>query len=376
MPIAFVVAAAASALATPMVARLALALGVIDRPNERKVSRRPNIPLLGGVAVALGFLTGLAVAILLAPDDPDIGPRLGALVVGGTLVLGIGALDDRWGLAALPKLLVQLAAAAVAIDAGFRIDHLTDPVTLTTWHFAPWLVWTITTLWIVVVTNSINLIDGIDGLCTGVSAIIGATLTVIALQGGHLPGLMIGVALVGALLGFLPFNFPPARIFVGDTGALFIGYVLSLLALEGYQRVTVITFIVPLLALAVPLIDTGLSVLRRLRRRQHILRADRQHIHHRLLYEYEGSHRQAALSIYFLTACFCIIAVSFTRLRGLAAIVFLAVILLLTFRILWNLGFFETGEEPAAVAEGPRPAPPVRAERAEAALPGAERESR
>jgi UDP-GlcNAc:undecaprenyl-phosphate GlcNAc-1-phosphate transferase len=359
-----------------MAGRLALALGVVDKPNERKVSRRPNIPLLGGLAVALGFLTGLAVAILFVGDDPEIGPRLGALVVGGTLVLGIGALDDRWGLAALPKLVVQIAAAAVAIDAGFRIDHLTDPVTVTTWHFPPWLVWALTTLWIVLVTNSINLIDGIDGLCTGVSAIIAATLTVIALQGGHVPGLMIGVALTGALLGFLPFNFPPARIFVGDTGALFVGYVLSLLALEGYQRVTVITFIVPLLALAVPLIDTALSILRRLRRRRHILRADRQHIHHRLLYEYEGSHRQAALSIYFLTGCFCIIAVSFTRLRGLAAIVFLTVILLLTFRILWNLGFFETGEEDAAVAEGPRARAPERTERGEAGVSGAERETR
>jgi UDP-GlcNAc:undecaprenyl-phosphate GlcNAc-1-phosphate transferase len=130
---------------------------------------------------------------------------------------------------------------------------------------------------------------------------------------------------------------------VGDTGALFIGYSLSLLALEGYQRVTLLTFIVPLLALAVPLIDTLLSILRRLRRRTNIMRADRLHIHHRLL-ESEGSHRSAVLSLYFLTACFCIIAVSFTRLEGYAALLFLGAVGLLTLRLLRNLGFFDTGE--------------------------------
>ncbi len=351
MPIAFLAALGVAALATPMVSRLALAVGAIDRPNERKVSRRSNIPLLGGIAVALGFTVGLSVAILLRPADGAAGPHLEALLVGGLMVLGLGALDDRWGLGALPKLAVQLGAAAVAVSAGLQIDHLTDPISNAIWHFPGWLVWVVTITWIVIVTNSINLIDGLDGLCCGVSTIIAATLTFIAWQGGHLPGVMIGVALMGALLGFLPFNFPPARIFVGDTGALFIGYSLALLALEGYQRVTVITFIVPLLALAVPLIDTGLSVLRRLRRRSHIMQADRHHIHHRLLSEYQGDHRPAVLSIYFLTACFCIIAVSFTRLQGYAAIVFLVVIVLLTFRILWNLGFFDTGEEPAGEGE-------------------------
>jgi UDP-GlcNAc:undecaprenyl-phosphate GlcNAc-1-phosphate transferase len=141
---------------------------------------------------------------------------------------------------------------------------------------------------------------------------------------------------------------------VGDTGALFIGYSLSLLALEGYQRVTLLTFIVPLLALAVPLIDTLLSILRRMRRRANIMKADRLHIHHRLL-DSAGSHRSAVLSVYFLTACFCIIAVSFTRLEGYAAVLFLGAVGLLTLRLLRNLGFFEMGEpgesEPQASAE-------------------------
>jgi UDP-GlcNAc:undecaprenyl-phosphate/decaprenyl-phosphate GlcNAc-1-phosphate transferase len=344
LPVVFLSALAVAALATPMVSRVATALGAIDRPNERKVNRRPNMPLLGGLAVALGFFVALAVALLLLPGEIDAVLHMEVFVVGGSLMLLVGVFDDRFGLSALPKLFVQLGAAAVAIWYGLQIDYLTEPLSRTVIHFPPWLAWLVTLGWIVVVTNSINLIDGLDGLCTGVAAIIAATLTLIAWQGGHIPGVIVGVALVGALLGFLPFNFPPARIFVGDTGALFIGFTLALLALEGYRQATVITFIVPLFALAVPLIDTGLSIVRRLRKRSHIMRADREHIHHRLLNEYQGSHRPAVLSLYFLTACFCIIAVSFTRLHGYAALIFLAVVALLTLRILRNLGIFEVRE--------------------------------
>ncbi len=348
----FAVAASVAALATPLVAKLAVALGAIDRPSERKVSKRANIPLLGGLAVALGFVTSLGAAMFLAPDPSELQKPLEGLLVGALMVLGLGAVDDRHGLGAWPKLLVQLGAAAVAIAFGFHIDHLTNPLSGVVYEFPTWLSWAITLAWIVIVTNSLNLIDGLDGLCTGVAAIIAATLTVIAWQGGHLPGMVIGVALVGALLGFLPYNFPPARIFVGDTGALFVGYCLAILALHGYQRVTVITFLVPLLALAVPLLDTGLSILRRLRKGKHIMQADRNHMHHRLLAEYQGSHRPAVLSIYFLTGCFCLIAVSFTRLQGYAAVAFLVVVCLLTLRILRNLGFLDAGEPP-----NPAPAP-------------------
>jgi UDP-GlcNAc:undecaprenyl-phosphate GlcNAc-1-phosphate transferase len=353
IPTAFVAALLAAALATPLASRLSLALGAVDRPNERKVSARANIPRWGGLAVALGALVGVGVALLMGQQDPALERTLSALLVGALLVLGVGAMDDRWALAAWPKLVVEIAAAAIAFAAGLRIEHVTDPITGTVWYFTPWLSWLLTTAWIVIVTNSLNLIDGLDGLCTGVSAIIGAALTLLAWQGGHVPGLMIGVPLVGALLGFLPFNFPPARIFVGDTGALFIGYCLSLLALESYQRVTVVTFLVPLLALAVPLLDTGLSILRRLRRRSNVMVADREHIHHRLLKDFDGSHRPAVLSLYFLTACFCLIAISFTRLHGLAVIVFLLVVLLLTFRILKNLGLI-SAPPPSVPAEAER----------------------
>ena len=354
IPISFAAAMAAAALSTPLASRLSLALGAVDRPSERKVNVRPNIPRWGGLAVALGTFVGIGVALALAPAPAEL-TRLEGLLGGALLVLGIGATDDRFSLAAWPKLAVEIVAAGLAFAVGFRIEHFSDPITSTVWYFDPWLSWLLTTVWIIVVTNSFNLIDGLDGLCTGVSAIIGTALTLLAWQGGHLSGLIVGAALVGALVGFLPSNFPPARIFVGDTGALFLGYCLSLIALESYQRVTVVTFLVPLLVLAVPLLDTGLSILRRLRRRSNVMAADREHIHHRLLKDFDGSHRPAVLSLYFLTACFCLIALSFTRLHGLAVVFFVALVLLLTFRILKNLGLLAVAEA-AGPAEGKREA--------------------
>lgn len=349
-------AAVVAALATPIVARGALLLGMVDRPDDRKVNRRPNIPLLGGLAVALGLFVGLAAALLLADDSVPYRGHLEGLLLGGALLLALGAVDDRFPLGARPKLLIQSIAALIAIFYGFRIDHFTDPLTRNVTWLSPPVMWIVTTIWIVGITNAMNLIDGLDGLAAGVGAIIGATLTWICWQAGQPAGVLMGAAFVGALLGFLPFNFSPARIFLGDAGALFIGYVLALLALEGYRKISVLTFLVPILALAVPLMDTSLSIVRRLRRRSSILSADRFHMHHQLL-ESEGSQRSAVLSLYFLTACFCVIALSFTNLEGTAALIFLALVLILTVRLLRNLGFFhdEPGPEVRAGEGGPGP---------------------
>lgn len=337
--VAMVVAAAA----TPWVARLAVRLGVVDRPDERKVNRRPNIPLLGGLGVALGFFAGVAALLAIASGAVDDRDHLSGALLGSAMLLALGVVDDRWALTARTKLVVQIAAAAVAISYGYRIDRITDPVSMTRVPLSELATWLVTAAWILGITNAMNLMDGLDGLATGLGAIIGTTLTWIAWQADQIVGVYVGLAFVGALLGFLPFNFPPARIFLGDTGALFIGFNLSLLAISGYRKMSVLTFVVPLLALAVPLLDTMLSIYRRVRRRSSIMAPDRQHMHHRLL-EAEGSHRSAVLSLWFLTACFCVIAVSFTRLEGWAAGVFLAIVSILTLRLLRNLGFLDVGE--------------------------------
>jgi UDP-GlcNAc:undecaprenyl-phosphate GlcNAc-1-phosphate transferase len=294
------------------------------------------MPLAGGLAVAAGFAAGFAVALQAAGDSIAHDQLIGILV-GGAIMVVAGVFDDRFGMKAWSKFLVQAVAATIAIASGFEITHFTDPFTRTTFFLANWMAWAVSMFWIVGVTNAVNLVDGLDGLAAGVGAIIGVTLTVIAWQAGQWFGVCIGISLVGALLGFLPFNFWPARIFLGDTGSLFIGYILALLALDGYRQLTLITFVVPLLALAVPIMDTFLSIVRRIRMHAPIFTADKLHMHHRLLAT-EGSHRGAVLQFYILTAAFCLIAVSFTKLEGTTAAVFLLAVLALTIRMLWNLG--------------------------------------
>ena len=343
LTIPLAVGAVVAAAATPLAALLARHVGIIDRPNARNVSQRENIPLLGGLAVAAGFSLALAVAIFLG-DTPPNDERLLGLGLGAAFMLAVGVYDDRRRLSALPKGALCTVGAVIAISCGFRIEYVTDPVSQTSMSLPTWLSWIITLFWIVGITNAINLVDGLDGLATGVGIIIGGTLTVIAWQVGQPLGVCIGVALVSGLLGFLPFNFSPARIFLGDTGSLFIGYLLSLLALEGYRQVTLLTFVVPLLALAVPILDTLLSIFRRLRNGKSVFSPDRQHMHHRLLAT-EGSHRNAVFQFYILTAAFCLIAVSFTKLQGFAAAGFLVAVVLLTIRLLRNLGFFSAESE-------------------------------
>lgn len=350
--IPLIVAGAVAALLALPVAGLATKLDVVDRPSERSVAHRSNIPLLGGLAVAGGFAAGLAAGLWLLAPEVSIS-HLGGMAVGCIVILAVGVWDDHTDLSPWAKLAGQIAAAVVAISAGFQMGHITEPVSRQTIFLPEPVVWIASIFWIVGITNAMNLIDGLDGLATGVGAIICATLTLILVQAGQPFGVCLGVALLGGLIGFLPHNFPPARIFLGDTGALFMGYMLALLSLEGYRQVTVITFVVPLLALAIPLLDTALSIVRRARTGQSPFRADRLHLHHRLLAA-RGTPRAAVLQFYFLTACFSLIAVSFTDLEGYVAGACLVIVLILTLRMLANLGVLSfSAEDELATGEAP-----------------------
>jgi len=348
-----VIAAVVAAVATPLAARLAVALGIVDRPNDRKVNARQDIPLLGGLAVVVGCIAGLAAFHYLVGGAGSWDRRIVSFVVGGVALFLLGVWDDRYFLNAWQKLPVQVGAAALAIWAGFSIDIFTNPLTPTTHELPVWVSFPITLFWIVGVTNAMNLIDGLDGLSTGTGAIISATLALICWQADQMTGVVIGVAMLGALIGFLPWNFPPARIFLGDAGALFIGYALALASIQGYRKAALMTFIVPLLALAVPLLDVLLSIVRRLRMGRGIFVADRMHMHHRLL-EKEGSHKRAVLWLYFQTACFSVIAVSFAQLEGYSAYIFLVAVVILTVRLLRNLGLFSIHLEEAPVEGSPK----------------------
>jgi len=333
-----VVAAGVAALATPGVMRFALAVGAVDRPNERKVSRRDRMPLLGGLAVGIGCAAALAFATLWS-GGPAIWPKATGFALGSILLIGVGFFDDRFTLRASVKLGFQLIAALIAIEAGFRVDVFSDPVTVQTYAVPVWIMLPVSLVWIVGVTNAMNLIDGLDGLSSGLGAIIAATLTIICWQAEQWVGVTIGLALFGALLGYLPYNFPPARIFLGDTGSLLIGFGLSVLALEGYRKAAFLAFIVPILALAIPLLDTALSIIRRLRSGKGVFSPDKLHMHHRLLIR-EGSHKNAVLMLYFLTSCFCMIAISFAQIDGWLAFVYLAAVVAVTVRLLRNLDAF------------------------------------
>lgn len=332
------IAATVAGLSTPLVIRFAKSIDAVDRPNERKVSNRPAMPLMGGLAVGLGCGSGLLAAHLLSFGD-GLSMQVGGFAAGGLILLIVGVWDDRFSMPARAKLFFQIIAAVIAIKVGFSVDLFSHPVTSTTFAVPAWILWPVSMLWIVGVTNAMNLIDGLDGLSTGLGAIIAATLTVICWQAGQWTGVVIGLALFGALIGYLPYNFPPARIFLGDTGSLLIGFALSLLALEGYRKAAFLAFIVPILALAIPLLDTLLSIVRRLRTGRGVFSADQLHMHHRFLHR-EGSHRNAVLMLYFLTSCFCMIAVSFSQLDGWLAFVYLAAVVAVTVRLLRNLDAF------------------------------------
>ena len=287
-------------LFTPPVRSLALRLGAVDRPGGRRVNRSP-VPRMGGLAISLGFLA--VIPALCPPERPVFG-----LLGGALLIVLMGALDDLFDLRPAVKLLAQLAAAAVAVRGGVvlgAVSSLSGEGIALPHPLAAAL----TMLWIVACTNAVNLIDGLDGLAVGVSAIGSLSMLLVALAVSAPAVAVLLAALNGACLGFLPYNRSPARIFMGDAGSQFLGFVLGAASVMGLLKFhTIVSFFVPLLALFVPLADTAFAVIRRLVRGQSPFHADRGHIHHRLL-DLGLSQKQAVALLYGLSS-----------LQGLAAV--------------------------------------------------------
>jgi UDP-GlcNAc:undecaprenyl-phosphate GlcNAc-1-phosphate transferase len=297
---AFVTATAVTAALTPIVRSLARRSGFYDHAlSSRKVHGRP-VPRLGGVAVVLGFFVPLAALFFV---DSDVGRRLWSeprhalgLFLGGTIIAALGIVDDVRGTGAPSKFLVQFAVAALMYWCGFRIDVISNPFggEIALGIFAlPF-----TMLWIAGIVNAMNLIDGLDGLAGGVALIaIASTFAVAALRGDAMMTLFTA-ALGGAILGFLFYNFNPATIFMGDTGSMFLGFVLATTAIRSNQKHSMaVALVVPIVALGIPIADTLLAIVRRAVRGAPLFSADRGHIHHRLL-ALGLSHRQAVLVLY------------------------------------------------------------------------------
>jgi UDP-GlcNAc:undecaprenyl-phosphate GlcNAc-1-phosphate transferase len=307
---------------TPLCRDLFVRWGLVDLPDGgRKLHRRP-IPRLGGVPVVLAFISANAILTLTGHFAPGGMLEVWRLIPAAGLVFFTGLLDDLYGLKPWLKLLGQFGGAALAYSGGIQISRIAGYSTHNWWGCA------LTLLWLVGCANAFNLIDGVDGLASGVGLFAAVTMLLAGLLEHNVPLVLASTALAGALLGFLRYNFSPASIFLGDSGSLFIGFVLGCYGIIWSQKSTTLLGITaPMMALAIPLLDTLLAIIRRFLRRQPIFGADRNHIHHRLL-ERGLTPRGVTLVLYgvcgIAAACSLLQSFAHGRYSGLVIIVFCA----------------------------------------------------
>lgn len=308
----FVLSALAAYLATPWARRLAQKLGALDLPSDRKVHRSP-IPRMGGVAVFIGFCLPLGAFYVFQNRVSTIfrtyETPVAALLIAGVAMLFLGIYDDCKGADARKKLCVQIPAAlCLYFFGGYRIDILSNPFgeQIELGLFALPL----SVLWVVMITNAINLLDGIDGLVPGVTAVIGLSLAIINVIYGNIFIAVLTFSLAGACLGFLPHNFAPAKIFLGDTGSLFIGITLAGISMYSlFKSATATLIAVPLFLFGLPLFDTTAVMIGRMAERRPLFQADKSHVHHRLL-DLGLNQRQAAVYLYVVTGLLGALAIS------------------------------------------------------------------
>jgi UDP-GlcNAc:undecaprenyl-phosphate GlcNAc-1-phosphate transferase len=322
---------------TPWIARLGHRLGAVDSPSPRKVHDSP-IPRIGGLAVFAGFLASAAFAVFATgywEKFPQGAGEWAVLAAGASTMLALGAVDDVRGVSFHWKFAIQILAGVTAWLAGFRIEGLTIPLVPGSLEFSA-LSLPITVLWVVGITNAMNLIDGLDGLAAGSAMITCSAVSVIGFASGNVAEAAISAALLGSLVGFLRYNFNPARIFLGDSGSMFLGFILALTSIRASQKnTTTVAVLVPVLVLGLPIFDTAFAVLRRtwrlarqrrsgsgglwdlFRRSSSLFLPDRGHIHHRLL-DSGLSHRKAVLLLYAVATCFAALALLDTFSTGMA----------------------------------------------------------
>jgi len=351
--VAFVSSTLISAVLTPLVRNMAQRRGFLDHGlSSRKIHGRP-IPRVGGIAIVLAFYAPLAALFVV---NTEVGRRLWAsplstlaLFGGGLAIAALGVVDDLWGSTARAKLLVQVVVSGCMYASGFRIDQITHPfgAEIPLGPFA--LPFTI--LWTAGIINAMNLIDGLDGLAGGVALIAVATIFALAALRGEALMLLFTAALAGAVLGFLFYNFNPATIFMGDTGSMFLGFILATTAIRtSTKSTTAVAIVVPILALGIPISDTLLAMGRRAIRGAPIFSADRGHIHHRLI-DRGLSHRSAVLVIYLGAVVFGLAALLLSFARGVQAAIVLSVLAALAFLALRALGMVNFGAARAALTD-------------------------
>ena len=298
---------------TPIIIKIAKKYNLVDIPKDaRRVHNKP-MPRVGGIAIVISMFIGLAIYYLVTKNIPSIAlnEKFLGFLFGGIIIFAMGLLDDIFNLKARYKFLFQLLAAIVVYLFGIRISGIKIPFIYTDIINFGWLDFPATVIWIIGITNAINLIDGLDGLAAGISAISATALLIIFITtSASLEAIVITAVLVGATLGFLPYNFNPAKTFMGDVGSNFLGFTLATVSIMGFAKgYTLLAIIAPILALGVPIFDTLFAMIRRLLKGEPMLKPDGAHIHHRLL-KMGLSQRQAVLLLYIVTSILCIIAVT------------------------------------------------------------------
>lgn len=301
---AVICAALTAYTVTPPVRLLAYRIGAIDVPTDARRMHRKPMPRIGGLAIFVAFFIA---SLVFCDHDPHIY----AIWVGGAMLVGLGILDDILRLSAVVKLIVQLAAAAIAVIIfDVRIDYIT--VFGSTVQFGVWAI-PLTILWITGLTNAINLIDGLDGLACGVSAITALSMFGVTLISGDLGSAMLTAILAASCFGFLPYNKNPARIFMGDTGALFLGYALSIISVQGLFKLhTMLSFLAPFSIFALPILDTATAIIRRVVTGHSPFAPDRGHLHHRLV-DMGFTHKEAVSILYAICGLLGLVAITYTE---------------------------------------------------------------
>ncbi len=318
---------------------LASGLAILDYPEQRKIHAVP-VPSLGGLALLVAFVAAAIVAAKMYPQRFFLfRPELEGLVIGAAIVTMLGLWDDVRGSGAVMKLMVQGAVGVLMYLYGFRIERITMPfegmVEL------QWVGLVLTVLWYCVIMNAMNLIDGLDGLAAGISAIAGVTIFAISFHWNDPLAAFVALAIVGISLGFLPHNFYPAKLFMGDTGSLLLGFLLaSLTLITSTKAPAILTLLVPLVALGLPLVDTAYAFVRRCFTGAHPFRADKRHLHHRLL-ALGFSHKRVVVLLYYVSGYLGLMAYILSKVSPGITLLTVLILAIGLFLLIENLNFLE-----------------------------------
>ena len=318
--ITFIVAMVTAFVLTPLVRRLAFKIKAVDVPKDSRRMHKKPTPLIGGLAIFAGFM--VAVVAFSRIDREML-----SIIIGACIIIAMGIIDDIHAISPLVKLCGQVVAALIPVLNGVVIQNLTNPFADSgTLHLGIFSV-PVTVFWVVAIVNAVNFIDGLDGLACGVSAVSSITMFIVAYMVSDSAVVLAMAALAGACLGFLPFNFNPAKIFMGDTGSMFLGFILATVSVQGlFKMYAVVSFAVPFVALALPLSDIVFAVVRRVARGQSPFAADRGHIHHKLI-DMGLDQKQSVLILYCLSIVLGVISVIMTK-TGEGKLLILAIALI------------------------------------------------